>query len=116
MEHSIALTIAAVTQPLYIAMVFVGVIVGAIIGILPGLGSSVAIAILLPFIYGVNEVAALGMLLGAAAVTVTADTITAVLVGGPGSVGGWGTVMDGYPMAKKGQAGRALGGGFLASF
>ncbi len=49
------------------------------------------------------------------AVNNTADTFTAVLMGVPGSGGAQATMMDGYPMAKRGEAGRALGASFISS-
>lgn len=115
MVHAISLAFSEVTDPFYLAMVVIGVIVGAIIGILPGVGPMVSMAIVLGFIYPLNPVAGLGLILGAAAICVTADTITCVLFGVPGTVGSMSTILDGYPLAKKGEAARALGAGFSAS-
>ncbi|MFC1905048.1 tripartite tricarboxylate transporter permease [Chloroflexota bacterium] len=102
-------------QPAYLIWLLAGVVLGVCIGVLPGLGGIVAMSLVLPFIFGQDPKAALALLVGAGATTVTGDTITCVLFGIPGTVGSMATVIDGYPMARKGQAAPALGGAFLAS-
>jgi putative tricarboxylic transport membrane protein len=92
-----------------------GVFVGMITGLLPGLSGAAGLALLLPLVYGLDPVAALAMMVGLLAVNNTTDTFPSVLIGVPGSSGSASTVMDGYPLAKKGQAGRALGASFTAS-
>ncbi|HET6467899.1 MAG TPA: tripartite tricarboxylate transporter permease [Geminicoccaceae bacterium] len=93
----------------------IGVLVGLVVGILPGLGGIAGMAILLPFIYGMDPTSALGMLIGMVAVIPTGDTFTSVLMGIPGSSASQATVLDGFPLAKKGEAGRALSAAFLSS-
>jgi TctA family transporter len=93
----------------------VGVFVGLIIGILPGLGSIAGMSILLPFIYGMEPVSALGMLIGLLAVVPTGDTFTSVLMGIPGGAASQATILDGFPMAKRGEAARALSAAFFSS-
>jgi len=93
----------------------IGVFVGLIVGMLPGLGGIAGMALILPFIYGLDPGAALGMMVGMAAVTTTSDTFPSVLMGIPGSSGSQATVVDGFPMAKRGEAARALGAAFTAS-
>jgi putative tricarboxylic transport membrane protein len=115
MLEAISVAFSEVMDPVYLAMVTVGVIVGAIVGILPGIGAMTSMSLVLGFIFPLSPAAGLGLLIGACAVCVTADTITAVLIGVPGTVGGMATIMDGYPMAKKGEAARALGAAFTAS-
>lgn len=92
-----------------------GVIVGLIVGILPGLGGTAGLALLLPFVYGMDPASALAMMIGMAAVTTSSDTFPAVLMGIPGTSGSQATVLDGFPMAKKGQATRALSAAFVSS-
>jgi putative tricarboxylic transport membrane protein len=92
-----------------------GVLVGMITGLLPGLSGAAGLALLLPLVYGLNPAAALAMMVGLLAVNNTTDTFPSVLIGVPGSSGSASTIMDGYPLAKKGQAGRALGASFTAS-
>ena len=92
-----------------------GVVMGIFIGILPGLGGIVGFSILMPFIYGMDPVSALAMLIGLIAVIPTSDTFTSVLMGIPGSSASQATVLDGFQLAKQGQAARALSAAFSAS-
>jgi TctA family transporter len=92
-----------------------GVLLGSVIGFIPGIGGRVTLAILLPFIVKMDPASALVLIVGIHAIGNTADTIPAILFGIPGSTSATATVMDGYPMAKKGEAERAMGASFLAS-
>ena len=92
-----------------------GVVMGIFIGILPGLGGIVGFSILMPFIYGMDPVSALAMLIGLIAVIPTSDTFASVLMGIPGSSASQATVLDGFQLAKQGQAARALRAAFSAS-
>ncbi len=92
-----------------------GVVMGIFIGILPGLGGIVGFSILMPFIYGMDPVSALAMLIGLIAVIPTSDTFASVLMGIPGSSASQATVLDGFQLAKQGQAARALSAAFSAS-
>ncbi|MFI8621618.1 tripartite tricarboxylate transporter permease [Marinomonas sp. NPDC078689] len=92
-----------------------GVLVGLVVGIIPGLGGIAGMSLLLPFLYGMEPSVGLGMLMGLVAVIPTGDTFTSVLMGIPGSSSSQATVMDGFPLAKKGQAARALSAAFLCS-
>lgn len=92
-----------------------GVVLGLCIGVIPGIGGLVGMALLLPFTYSMDSTTAMAFLIGMWAVTPTSDTIPSVLLGVPGSAGSAATVMDGYPMARKGEAGRALGAAYAAS-
>ncbi len=88
---------------------------GLLLGVLPGFGGSVGLALLLPFIFGLEQAQGIALMMGVASVVATSDTFPAVLIGVPGSVSSQATVEDGFPMAKKGQASRALAAGFTAS-
>ncbi len=92
-----------------------GVIIGLIVGVIPGLGGLVGLSLLLPFTFDMNPYTALAFLMGLQAVTVTSDTIPAVMFGVPGTVGSAATILDGYPMSRKGESGRAYGAAFTAS-
>lgn len=92
-----------------------GVVMGIFIGILPGLGGIVGFSILMPFIYGMDPVSALAMLIGLIAVIPTSDTFASVLMGIPGSSASQATILDGFQLAKQGQAARALSAAFSAS-
>ena len=102
-------------DPLHFAMLMAGVLAGTIIGILPGLGGIACVAILLPFIYTLDVHTAMILLVGSLAVVHTSDTITSVLIGTPGSAAAAVTILDGHPLAKQGQAARALSAAFLSS-
>ena len=101
--------------PANLALMLLGVAVGMVVGILPGLGGTVGMSLLIPFIFGMEAEQAIPLLIGAAAVIHTADTFPSVLLGVPGSSGSQATIMDGYPLAKQGQAGRALSAAFFSS-
>ncbi len=92
-----------------------GVLLGLAVGILPGLGGVVGLTLLLPFTWDMDPYTALAFLMGLSSVVVTSDTITTVLLGVPGTVGSAATILDGFPMARKGEAGRAFGAAFSAS-
>jgi putative tricarboxylic transport membrane protein len=102
-------------EPMRLAVLFLGVLIGLAIGVLPGLNGIVGMAMLIPFTYGLDHYTAFALLLGMAAVITSSDFITAVLFGVPGHVGAAATVIDGHAMARKGEAGRAFGAGFMSS-
>lgn len=92
-----------------------GVVTGLIVGILPGLGGTAGLALLLPLVFGMEPNAALAMMIGLVAVTTTSDTFPSVLMGIPGTSGSQATVLDGFPMAKRGEGTRALSIAFISS-
>ncbi len=102
-------------DPYRMAMLMAGVSIGIVVGILPGLGGLMGMALVLPFLFGMDPYAGIAMLIGIAAAVPSSDTFPSVLMGIPGSSGSQATVMDGYPMAKQGQGARALGAAFFAS-
>jgi TctA family transporter len=97
------------------SLMCVGIAVGFVVGILPGLGGPTAMALMLPFIFKMSAVEAFAFLLGMAAVTSTTGDITSVLFGVPGEPTTASTIVDGHAMAKKGEAGRALGAVLMSS-
>ncbi len=99
----------------HLGFMLLGVVVGLAVGIMPGLGGIAGMSLLMPFVYGMDPVAAIALLIGMVAVIPTGDTFTSVLMGIPGSSASQATVLDGYPLAKKGQAARALSAAFSAS-
>ena len=92
-----------------------GILLGIWLGAVPGLGGLLGLIILLPFTFGMDPVAAFALLLGLYAVTTTSDTIASVMLGIPGTAASQATILDGYPMAQKGQAARAFGAAFTVS-
>jgi TctA family transporter len=102
-------------EPSRLVLLASGVLVGLAIGVIPGLGGIVGMALLIPFTFEMDAYSAFAFLIGMGSVTSTSDTIPAVLFGVPGTAGAAATVMDGHPLAKKGQAGRAFGAAYMSS-
>jgi TctA family transporter len=92
-----------------LAFMALGVALGFWVGLLPGLGGATTLALMLPFVYAMQPVEAFAFLLGMHAVVATTGDITSVLFGVPGEATSAAVVLDGYAMAKRGEAGRALG-------
>ncbi len=92
-----------------------GVVMGLAIGIFPGLGGIAGLSLLLPFMFGMDVVSGMALMIGMVAVVPTSDTFTSVLMGIPGSSASQATVLDGFPMSKKGEAARALAAAFSSS-
>jgi putative tricarboxylic transport membrane protein len=92
-----------------------GVVLGFWVGLLPGLGGATTLALMLPFVYTMQPVEAFAFLLGMHSVVATTGDITSVLFGVPGEASSAATILDGYAMAKKGEAGRALGAALMSS-
>jgi putative tricarboxylic transport membrane protein len=99
-------------HPVFLA---IGVVLGIAVGIFPGLGGTAGMALLIPFIFGMDPISALAMMTGLLAVIATSDTFASVMMGIPGSSSSQATVLDGFPLAKDGQAARALSAAFSAS-
>ena len=93
----------------------VGVVYGIAIGILPGLGGIVAMALLLPFTYGMDAAAAMALLLGAHIATIWGSSVTSILFRVPGAAKSVALIFDGYPMTQRGEASRALGASATAA-
>ena len=104
-----------VLNPSTFSLMLIGIAVGFWVGILPGLGGPTTLALMLPFIFKMSPVEAFAFLLGMSAVTATTGDITSVLFGVPGEPTTASTIVDGHPMAKKGEAGRALGAVLMSS-
>ncbi len=93
-----------------------GVILGLLIGALPGLGPTAGVAILRPIVVGFDPTLAMSALAGVYYGAMFGGAITSILLGIPGDAPSVMTVLDGYPMAKQGKAGQALGMSIYASF
>ncbi|WP_242607616.1 tripartite tricarboxylate transporter permease [Zhihengliuella halotolerans] len=98
-----------------ILFLVVGVIAGLAIGVIPGLGGTGAVAVLLPFVFILEPAQAMALIIGAVAVVHTSDAVTSILIGIPGSAAAATLLLDGHEMAKKGQGARALSASFLSS-
>lgn len=94
----------------------VGVFLGLVIGVLPALGTTAGIALLIPFIFGMDLMSGVALMTGLLAVVATGDVVTSILMGFPGGGGGsQATVLDGFPMAKRGEGARALSAAYFSS-
>ena len=103
------------TDPLVIGLIILGTIAGVVVGALPGLSSSMAIALLLPFSLYLEPVPAIALLSALYCAGTFGGPIPAILINEPGAPPAAATAFDGYPMAVKGEAGRALGISAIAS-
>lgn len=110
--------LAGLTQVLHptplLYMLF-GVVIGFWVGILPGMGGVTTLALMLPFVYGMEPVQAFAFLLGMHSVVATTGDLTSILFGIPGEGVSAALVLDGYAMTKRGEAGRALGANLMSS-
>jgi putative tricarboxylic transport membrane protein len=109
-------SMAQVFHPQNILFVFAGAIGGVLIGCIPGLTSTMGIALLIPFTYGLSIIPSIGMLLGIFCGAMYGGSIAAILIKTPGTPAAAATVLDGYPMGQKGEAGRALSIALFSSF
>ncbi len=98
-----------------ILFMFIGTVLGLVFAAIPGLTFSTALILLIPVTFGLDAVPAISVLLGIFAGGMSGGSISAILLGIPGTPSAAATVLDGYEMAKKGQAGRALGMAVYAS-
>ncbi|MFD1065652.1 tripartite tricarboxylate transporter permease [Oceanobacillus locisalsi] len=98
-----------------ILLIVVGVILGLIFGSIPGLTATMAIAICLPITYGMEPVAGMSLLMGLYIGGVSGGLIPAILLKLPGTPSSIATTFDGYPMAQKGEAGKAFSFAIVAS-
>lgn len=107
--------LAMVLHPRQIGYLMIGVLLGLSIGVLPGLGGIAGLSLVLPFMFGMEPVSGLAMMVGLIAVIPTSDTFSSVLLGIPGSTASQATVLDGFPLARRGEAARALSAAFISS-
>lgn len=93
----------------------IGTMLGIVLGALPGIGSTVAVAMILPFTLTMGQAPAILLLLAVYAGSVYGGSISAILINTPGTPQSAATCLDGYPMAQRGEAGEALGWATIAS-
>lgn len=107
---------ANVFQPMNLLLTIFGTVVGVIIGCLPGLSGSMGIILLLPLTYTLEKSAALVMLCGIFCGSMFGGSISAILLRTPGTPSATATLLDGYPLAQSGKAGKAIGIAAVGSF
>ncbi len=115
MIHALATAFSEMANPTVVLLFLVGTLAGFAIGLLPGIGSIVAISLLLPFTFHMTSFEAFALLLSLYAVVTTAGDLTSILVGIPAHPECAAMILDGYPMARKGQAGRAMAAAVYSS-
>ena len=111
-------------EPQVFFMVVMAIVMGTIFGALPGVSSTMAVALGLPFTYSMEPVPAIVFLVAVYCSAITGGSITAILFKIPGVPSSAPTTFDGYPMAQRGEAGKALGvalgasaiGGLVSAF
>jgi len=100
---------SVVLDPYLILLIFITTVLGVIIGVLPGLGATTGAALLLPFTLTMEPVPAITVLVTIYVSATFAGSITAILINTPGTAAAAATTFDGFPLAQRGEAGRALG-------
>jgi putative tricarboxylic transport membrane protein len=107
--------LSLVTQSGSILALAIGVVVGVVCGAIPGMSATMAVALTLPFTFALEPVVGILLLLGVYKGGIFGGSIPAILIKTPGTPASSATILDGYPMAEKGQAGKALGMALYAS-
>lgn len=106
---------ATLTDPTALALCGAGVVLGLIFGALPGVSSTMALAVMLPVTYGMSPEYAMMLMIGVFFSSVYAGSVSAILINIPGTPGAMVTVLDGHAMARQGRAGEALSYALIAS-
>ena len=107
--------LALILTPQGLMVLIFGTMLGIVLGALPGIGSTVAVAMILPFTLTMDQAPAILLLLAIYAGSVYGGSISAILINTPGTPQSAATCLDGYPMAQRGEAGKALGWATIAS-
>jgi TctA family transporter len=113
--ESLVTGLVAVLQWSSFSFMLIGIAIGLVVGLMPGLGSGTALVLMFPFIFRMEPVQAFAFLLGMASVVSTAGDLTSILFGIPGESDCAASVIDGHPLAKQGQAGRAMAASLMSS-
>lgn len=115
MLENIGILVDILFNPFLMGLMLLSVVVGITIGMIPGLNASVGVAILLPLAFGMEPIPAMLFFFGIYTGAQFGGSIAAILINTPGTTAAAATTFDGYPMTKKGEAGRALGVAAVAS-
>src|ERR1700756_5474158 len=108
--------LAVAATPMHLLYTLIGVFIGTMISHLPGIGPSAGIALLIPVTFGMDPISALMMLTGIYYGCMYGGAVTAILLNTPGDAAAVMTVLDGYPLARKGRAAAALAIAAMSSF
>ena len=96
-------------NPQVLLMTLLGAAGGVLLGAIPGMTATMGVALLIPFSFGMDLIPSIGLLLGIYCGGMYGGSISAILIHAPGTPAAAATLLDGYPMCQKGQAGKALG-------
>ncbi|MDH3660988.1 MAG: tripartite tricarboxylate transporter permease [Alphaproteobacteria bacterium] len=115
MSDLVAALIAASTDPTMLGLCLFGVVVGLVFGALPGVSSTMSLAVMLPLTFGMSTPGAMMLMLGVFFSSVYAGSVSAILLNIPGTPGAMVTLLDGNAMARKGRAGEAMAYALISS-
>ncbi len=107
--------VVAFFEPTILLSTLVGVVAGIIVGLIPGFTITMGVILVLPFTFGMSPLQGIATMMGVAVGGASGGLISACLIGIPGTPSSVATTFDGFPMARKGEPGRALGLGTWAS-
>jgi TctA family transporter len=111
----IAQGFAGILQTKPLVLMTVAVIASSIFAAMPGVGSSTLLAMSLPYAMTLQPMECIALLFGITIISNTANTFPSVLIAVPGGAGSQATIVDGHPMARKGEANRAFGAAYMSS-
>ncbi len=114
-EH-VPAALAATASLEILLVLLIGAVLGTIIGALPGLGTVLGLVIFLPVTFAMDSTSAIALLVAVYVTSIYGGSISAILINVPGTPQSAATVLDGYPMAQRGEASLALGWATVASF
>jgi putative tricarboxylic transport membrane protein len=106
--EGIAPALSALTNPYVAGFVVLGALIGLLAGVLPGLGNVQAMTVALPFTFGMDRLTAIYFLCAIASSSTFGGSVPAILLNIPGTPANAATTIEGYPMARRGEANRAL--------
>ncbi len=115
MLDALAIGFTEITRPWPLTLMILGILGSSLFAALPGIGVLLLITIVMPYAITLEPYPCIALLLGIGAVSNTANTFPSVLIAVPGSAGSQATILDGFPMAQRGEAKRAFGAAFSAS-
>lgn len=113
--QAFAVAAQTVADPINFGIIVLGVLLGMFMGMMPGLGGTVALALLIPFTFGMDPMVAFMLMTAAVGGTNFGGSISAILINTPGGGPNAATLIDGYPMARAGRGGEAIGASATAS-
>lgn len=113
---AISQALVTIVEPWTLLLIFCGVLGGLVLGMIPGLTAAMGVALMIPFTFTMPPQIGMSLLVAVFVGGISGGCLTAILIRMPGTPSSVATVIDGFPMAQKGQAGRAIGNAVVASF